>query len=753
MTEWRLLRNHYFTMLLGWANRLFVLNPIVGLQYTPFHRLLCRCLGMRIPRTATLSPMMFVPEFELLEFEEDAYMGAVVEFRTSWVERTAGLSSVVRYAKITVGERAFVGPCAVILPGVTIRRDAMVTECSLALPRCTTVPSGYAMLGMRGRMMSYKPQTATIFNLKRQSNIWLHDVTLCALGYLRSSSNALFQLGLPVGLAVWCSYHLGFPLAAYVGGVEPSVLYASTAAHASSSYVPSVASSSSASSLHGRSGWQGWHGSHSNAPHGAPHPLSDQPMIALAVCSALTAAVVASVIHPLVIAPLHAMITVLIMRLSMRGIDLSKGRIYGVKSVTTARWIATLCTSQHGRWALDRDSSFWIGSSLPRLLYRLAGAKVGRHAFLPSSFPCQAEMQLIRIGDCAHLLSAPRSVLGYAHNFVKGYLTFEPVTFGRAVTITGGVMVCPGSTIPDGATVLPYTVLNLMGRVGEALAIVQGHPPRRCKLNENGDFVHFGSNVLPWSPPQTKGASAWTDEVEDGAAFGHPMSPYDGKGDDGVGDGGGEAAGGLAGGSARRRLFLPPQHGALDDLESALTPARSASGRTVRFDVDEQIKQPQRMGAAASHRYPPVSRRRRWLVCCTIGSALAMLLPAILTGSIAVSGNGNGALLGAVGYLNVTASTYGHAAAAGYEYAAAAAAVAAATPPHPHRHIGGSRSEYHSLSRQPSGTAHTSFGRAVMNTSLSLELSKLKEKLAALEADSVGLQRHSKGAIQPELLP
>ena len=40
-----------------------------------------------------------------------------------------------------------------------------------------------------------------------------------------------------------------------------------------------------------------------------------------------------------------------------------------------------------------------------------------------------------------------------------------------------------------------------------------------------------------------------------------------------------------------------------------------------------------------------------------------------------------------------------------------------------------------------------------MNTSLSIELSKLKEKLAALEADSVGLQRHSKGAIQPELLP
>lgn len=104
----------------------------------------------------------------------------------------------------------------------------------------------------------------------------------------------------------------------------------------------------------------------------------------------------------------------------------------------------------------------WTQTSFPRVLYRFAGATVGRHVSFHYNYPNQPEMRLLSYGECAYLgCFTPYGPTGiYSHNFGKGYLKFDPTRVEAAVRNDHTMMVSPGSTVPAGATVGPRTCIS-----------------------------------------------------------------------------------------------------------------------------------------------------------------------------------------------------------------------------------------------------------------------------------------------------
>ncbi len=140
-------------------------------------------------------------------------------------------------------------------------------------------------------------------------------------------------------------------------------------------------------------------------------------------------------------------------------------------------------------WHVYRDvgffrvfwNTFWIllarwspSQRLKRFMYRLTGAKVGRHV----AFGFEATIDILYPQD---VTIGDNSIVGYDSTILcHGYMVQEyqrgKVTIGRDVSIGANALILPGVTIGDGATIGAMALVNRDVPAGEFWA---GVPARK----------------------------------------------------------------------------------------------------------------------------------------------------------------------------------------------------------------------------------------------------------------------------------
>ena len=140
-------------------------------------------------------------------------------------------------------------------------------------------------------------------------------------------------------------------------------------------------------------------------------------------------------------------------------------------------------------WHVYRDVGFfrvfwntaWIllarwspSQRIKRWMYRLTGAKVGRHV----AFGFEATLDILYPQD---ITIGDDSIVGYdatilCHGYMVDRYQRGPVTIGSGVSIGAKALVLPGVTIGDGATIGAMALVNRDVPAGEFWA---GVPARR----------------------------------------------------------------------------------------------------------------------------------------------------------------------------------------------------------------------------------------------------------------------------------
>jgi len=102
---------------------------------------------------------------------------------------------------------------------------------------------------------------------------------------------------------------------------------------------------------------------------------------------------------------------------------------------------------------------------------------------------------MIEVGDYSSVSS-----ITYGHAFGSGYLGFQRVRIGKAVT-SKAFLISPGSTVVDGATISPLAIVSKIQEIKEPGQAVCGVLPRVAQRTEgdyDGIFIAPGSKVQPW---------------------------------------------------------------------------------------------------------------------------------------------------------------------------------------------------------------------------------------------------------------
>ena len=412
--------------------------------------------------SAIVSPFQNAPDFELVVMNDEAYMGGGVLFKTLSMEHHAdGSPSTATYAACTLLRRGFVGPQSTVLPGTTIGEGAAVMEFSVGMPPPESkptiahgtvvgggaIPSARVMAGHAGKLMHYKPeyekhprQSSCIFDLIYMNVIFVPRLLVFLLVLIVQNAAVLVCAVGQVAL---------------VFGIDGAL-----------------------------------HNLHALWP-------------SMAVLASYMAAYRAStvLVQVAIIDPLMAMANVVFVRFVLMAGIASETQSYAIKSWTHARWVSSMAQVNMfaTRLFLNIAPDIWSQTPLPRVLYRLAGAHVGRHVTFHFDYPNQPEMSMLSYGDCAYICPfGPTNPYGiYSHNFGKGYMYFQRTYIGVASRVGQHCTVSPGGRVADGMTIGPRTVINPVQKWDEDGVTVQGNLPRKCELFEG---VFMASGVTPWKP-------------------------------------------------------------------------------------------------------------------------------------------------------------------------------------------------------------------------------------------------------------
>jgi hypothetical protein len=113
--------------------------------------------GAKIAASVVVSPIIGMPELDLIHMGKEVYTGAAPRFKTFFVTRhVGGGPSTVTYAPIRLLAGSFLGPGSILLPGCTVEGGSAVSERTLVAPG-VTVKAGFALLGTRGSRIHYRP--------------------------------------------------------------------------------------------------------------------------------------------------------------------------------------------------------------------------------------------------------------------------------------------------------------------------------------------------------------------------------------------------------------------------------------------------------------------------------------------------------------------------------------------------------------------------------------------------------------------
>jgi acyl transferase domain-containing protein/acetyltransferase-like isoleucine patch superfamily enzyme len=450
ITTAKLLREWYVRQMIMLADSIF--NPL--LSYSPLHNLWYTLFGARIHSAAIFSPVAATCDFELLEVGKDCYTGAGLTYVTQQVDYQLGRSSTVRYHPIRLLPKSFIGPGSVLLPGIMVESDAAVSEKTLVAPDLI-IKTGTALLGTRGKVIRYRPDRGRA----PAGSASAYALQMLLLWAVRTIFRTFFTIVVPLAIffaSAWtfepllASLSPGGTMIAILGGLEVD-----------------------------------------------NNKATDSTKAAL-VFYAILFPLTAYAVYPLVVQPVYAVCSILFSRMLMGSLA-TPGKAYGWRTWSHSRWAAAFAVNLRTGLSMEGPlAQLWIGTALPRVFYRLAGATVGRHCLLPWTYPFQPESSLLTFGACFTHTPAAGS-MAYSHNFGKGFMEFIPVSIGAAVHASFGTLIGPGTTLPDGTHTGPGSNMTTLTQLGdEQCLIVQGNLPRRCQRTATGEYVHTGSNVQAW---------------------------------------------------------------------------------------------------------------------------------------------------------------------------------------------------------------------------------------------------------------
>ena len=139
-----------------------------------------------------------MPDFDLLEVGKGCYTSALLSYNTRQVHhrRQTGAPSTVTFGAIRLLPNSFVGPDSILLSGVTVESDAAISERTLVAPH-TTVETGTAMLGTRGKLIRYRPDRSRA----PAGGVLAYEVHMLLLMAVRIAWHLSFTVAAP--LAIW----------------------------------------------------------------------------------------------------------------------------------------------------------------------------------------------------------------------------------------------------------------------------------------------------------------------------------------------------------------------------------------------------------------------------------------------------------------------------------------------------------------------------------------------------------------------
>jgi len=415
---------------------LSIFTPIVNLYYA--------AMGARIPWSVILSAMataQTVRGLELLDFHEEVYLAAEVVFRTHVVLWSAadGKQRVI-YQPITMKREAFLGPNSSVMPGSTMEPRAGLMEGSL-LPGQAVVKTGTAVVAT-GQRMPFKHDRETV----PSDSTWAY--------YLRMT---FFLVTVRVPMVF-------IPLIMSAGVALTSITFCVSLTSMLLDNMVDL-------------------------------DLSDFNNYLIPFFLSLPFAYgVRCVACSYIGVPSFGIATILVNKLLMGGLA-EEGVKYPYRGMAHARWATCFSLTRPVFMTTYFDPLWKNGTKLPDLMWWIAGVKIGKFADCPMKFPAQPEISMIEVGDYSSVSS-----ITYGHAFGSGYLGFQRVRIGKAVT-SKAFLISPGSTVVDGATISPLAIVSKIQEIKEPGQAVCGVLPRVAQRTEgdyDGIFIAPGSKVQPW---------------------------------------------------------------------------------------------------------------------------------------------------------------------------------------------------------------------------------------------------------------
>jgi len=469
ITTGYVLRCHYSQRLFQYVTPM-CLNAM-GLLYTPLFTFWYRLFGLKVAHSAVISPLAREgnhDSFELIEIHEDAYMSSNVRFITHAVEHRPGKPSTITFDKIVMKRRSLASPESHLFYGVTIEPDAALAEAGFSVPQ-TTIETGIAVLGLNKRIR-FKPDhehrkagNARLFGLYNMffAAIRFFFFTVC----FECALSFVARLSLIFYIELYTFRLLGI------------------------SEVASIP----------------WDGTKADA---VPVFFMWQAGPLVFLYSMILWRSAAALLQYIALDPLLCCFTLLHHYVVFAGpcAVIGSDTAFGWRTLAHARWIASF--NRNGGTAhhlVQASNGLWESTCIPRVLHRLAGAKVGRNAVLNGIFPIEPEQVVRSFGDNCCFSNGPGLVrmwwpshAFFGHTFGKGYMRFEETSVGEAVTICGGTFIAAGTSVPAGSHVAPLAILTNLQPLTERCATYHGqNPPRRAERNKAGDYVVPNSKILP----------------------------------------------------------------------------------------------------------------------------------------------------------------------------------------------------------------------------------------------------------------
>jgi len=443
VTDGLVLRYHFFDV----CHSLYDLNygQMVQMRFltifTPILNLYYAAMGARIPWSAILSgaaTAQTVRSLELIDFHDEVYLAAEVVFRTHAVLWSPDtFKQRIIYQPITLKKEAFIGPNSSIMSGTILESRAGVMEGSL-VPAQAIVKTGTAVVAT-GQRMPFKHDRDTV----PSDYVWAYHFRMTLFLVMVRTPLSFF----PVILSAMT----GITIIALGYAIADAALQ----------------------------------GDHSDGTF-------DDVLLPLLVSLPFTVAV-RGVFSSYIGLPLLGVTTIIVQKCIMGGLA-KEGTRYPYRGWAHSRW-ATCFALTRPMFMSTFFDPLWKYSKLQDLMWWCAGVKMGKFADCPMKFPAQPEISMIEVGE----YSSVRSIV-YGHAFGSGYLNFQRVRIGKAVT-SNGFLISPGSTVPDGATIAPLTIISKIQEIKAPGQTVAGILPRIAERTDdeyNGIFIPAGSKVQPW---------------------------------------------------------------------------------------------------------------------------------------------------------------------------------------------------------------------------------------------------------------